>query len=98
MAEGYQRFPIAKALMNGDVPLGSHWREDSQGLSGVRPSHVRQVTKGTAMGVFVGVKGGKRDRLERERSRNQQQNCKPPYAWAAKCHRRLNYTSVHAGT
>ena len=47
--------------------------------------------------VFVRVMGGKRYCLERERSRNQQQNRKPPYAGAVKCHRRLNYTSVHVG-
>lgn len=50
MAEGDKRFPIAEALMNGDVPLRSHWREDAQGLSRVRPGDVRQMTKGAAMG------------------------------------------------
>ena len=67
--------------MNGEVPLCSYRREDAQSLRRVRPSHMRQVTKGAAMGdIFVGVMGGKRDRLERERRRNQQHNRKPPYA------------------
>src|ERR1700735_2414022 len=56
------------------------------------------MAKGAAMGeVFVRVMRGKRNRLQGERCRNQQQNRKPPYARAVKCHRRLNYTSVRAG-
>ena len=79
MAEGDQRFPVAEALMNGDVPLCGNRRQDAQRFSRVRPGHVRQMTEGAAMGeIFGRVMGGKRYCLKRERSCNQQQNRKPP--------------------
>ena len=90
MAEGDQRLAVAETFVSGDVPLRGNRRQDAQGLRRVRPSHVRQMTEGAAMReVFVRVMGGKGDCLERERRRNQQQNRKPPYAGAVKCHRRL---------
>ena len=97
MAEGDQRLAVAETFVRGDVPLRGNRRQDAQGLRRVRPSHMRQVTEGTAMGeVFVGVMGRKCYCLERERRRDEQQNRKPPYAGAVKCHRRMNYTSVSA--
>ena len=90
MAEGHQRLAVTEALMNGDVPLRGDRLEDAYGLRRVRPCHMRQMTKGAAMAEALGgVVGGKRNCLERERSRNQQQNRKPPYARAVNCHRRL---------
>lgn len=46
--------------------------------------------------VIVGVIGGKRRRLERERSCDQQQYRKRSYTKAMKLHTSLNCTSVHA--
>jgi len=46
--------------------------------------------------VIVGVIGGKRRRLERERNCNQEQYRKRPYIEAMKLHTLLNYTVIHA--
>jgi hypothetical protein len=56
-----------------------------------------EMTEGAAMReVIVGVIGGKRRRLERERSCDQQQYRKRSYTKAMKLHTSLNCTSVHA--
>jgi len=46
--------------------------------------------------VIVGVIGGKRRRLERERNCNQEQYRKRPYIEAMKLHTLLNYTVIRA--
>jgi hypothetical protein len=47
--------------------------------------------------VVVRVMGGKRRRLERERSDNQQQYRKRLHVMSAKLHKRLHYTSRLSG-
>src|SRR5689334_16029772 len=47
--------------------------------------------------VFVSMMGGKRRRLERERSYNQQQYRKRLHVMAAELHKRLHYTSRFGG-
>ena len=79
MTESDQCLAVAEALMNGDVPLRGDRGEDAQGLSRVRPCHVRQMAECALMTEALGgMVRGKRYCLERERSRNQQQNRKPP--------------------
>ena len=85
MAESHEGFPVAGAFLNGDVPLGDNRRQDAQRSSRVRQRQVREVTEGAAVReVIGGVIGGKRRRLERKRSRNQQQYRQSPYIMAVK--------------
>jgi len=66
-------------------------------LSRVCQRQVGEMTEGAAMReVIVGVIGGKRRRLERERNCNQEQYRKRPYIEAMKLHTLLNYTVIHA--
>ena len=97
MAESHGRSAVAGAFLNGDVPFGDNQRQDAQRSSRIRQRQMREVTEGAAVReVIGGVIGGKRRRLERERSRNQQQYRQSPYIMAVKLHKRLNYTSNHA--
>ncbi len=98
MADDQQCFPVPRALVNSDVPLGVNGGEDAQRFSRVRPSHVGEMAEDAAMrDVVVRMMGGKRRRLERERGDNQQQYRKRFYVMAAKLHKRLHYTSRFGG-
>src|SRR5690349_4674302 len=97
MAESHGRSAVAGAFLNGDVPFGDNQGQDAQRSSRIRQRQMREVTEGAAVReVIGGVIGGKRGRLERERSGNQQQYRQSPYIMAVKLHKRLNYTSNHA--
>jgi hypothetical protein len=99
VAEGHQDFPVARALLNSDLPLRDNQRQQAQRLSRVRQCQVREMTKCAAMcEVIGGMIGGKRRRLERERGRNQQQYRQGPYIVVVKRHKRLNYNLISALT
>ena len=79
MAEGYQGFAVSGAFLDGDVPFGGDRGQDAQGLRGVGPCQVREMTEGAAMvKVIGGVMGGERQGLQREGRGDEQQYRKRP--------------------
>ena len=79
MAQGYQRFAVPGAFLDGNMPFRGNRSEKAQGLRGVRPCQVGEMTEGAAMvEVIGGVMGGERQGLQRERRCDQQQYRKRP--------------------
>jgi hypothetical protein len=77
VAEGYQGFAVAGALLYGDVPLRGDGRKKAEGLRGIGPSQVREMTEGAAVvQVICRVMGGKRQGLQRESGHDQEQDRK----------------------
>src|SRR5450631_202019 len=95
MAQGHQRFAVSGALLDSDVPFGGDRGQYAQGLRGVSPRQVGEMAEGATVVQVTGrMMLGKRHRLQRERSYDQQQYRKRSQAGGAKFHRHLNYTAV----
>jgi len=72
VAQGYQGFTVAGALLDGDVPFGADRGQNAQCLRGVSPSEVGEMAEGAAMIQMIGgMVGRKRQGLQRERRGDQ---------------------------